>query len=204
MGSISSAILICRVLGYPDPRSTGSQNPGATNVLRVAGKIAAGATLLGDVAKGVLPILIAMELNAPPLVLALCGLCAFLGHLYPVYFDFRGGKGVATALGVVLTLHLPTGLLIITTWLATMAATRTASVAALISWAFAPFFFQLTAPNHLQSSYLPIIATLSLLLILTHRSNMLNLYRGEEHRFEDTPQSNAQDQATTHNKNDAS
>jgi len=185
MGSISSAILICRVLGLEDPRSTGSQNPGTTNVLRVAGKLAAIATLLGDVAKGVIPILIAMELNAPPIVLALCGFCAFLGHLFPVYFDFRGGKGVATAMGVVLALHWPAGLLVIGTWIGTIVMTRTASIAALVSWAAAPIYFNLTVPTALLGSYLPVIATISLLLILSHRQNMLSLYRGNERNFDE-------------------
>lgn len=185
MGSISSAILICRVLGLEDPRSTGSQNPGTTNVLRVAGKLAAIATLLGDVAKGVIPILIAMELNAPPIVLALCGFCAFLGHLFPVYFDFRGGKGVATAMGVALALHWPAGLLVIGTWIGTIVMTRTASIAALVSWAAAPIYFNLTVPTALLGSYLPVIATISLLLILSHRQNMLSLYRGNERNFDE-------------------
>ncbi|MBV1919866.1 MAG: glycerol-3-phosphate 1-O-acyltransferase PlsY [Pseudomonadales bacterium] len=185
MGSISSAILICRVLGLEDPRSTGSQNPGTTNVLRAAGKLAAVATLLGDIAKGIVPILIAMELNAPPIVLALCGFCAFLGHLFPVYFDFRGGKGVATAMGVALALNWPAGLLVIGTWIGTIIMTRTASIAALVSWAAAPIYFTLTVPSALQSSYLPIVATMSLLLILSHRQNMLSLYRGDERSFEE-------------------
>lgn len=185
MGSISSAILICRVLGLEDPRSTGSQNPGTTNVLRAAGKLAAVATLLGDIAKGIIPILIAMELNAPPIVLALCGFCAFLGHLFPVYFDFRGGKGVATAMGVAIALHWPAGLLIIGTWIGTFIMTRTASIAALASWAAAPIYFNLTVPTALQSSYLPVIATISLLLILSHRQNMLSLYRGNERSFDE-------------------
>ena len=186
MGSISSAILICRVLGLEDPRSTGSQNPGTTNVLRAAGKLAAVATLLGDIAKGIVPILIAMELNAPPIVLALCGFCAFLGHLFPVYFDFRGGKGVATAMGVALALHWPAGLLVIGTWIGTITMTRTASIAALVSWAAAPIYFTLTVPTALQSSYLPVIATMSLLLILSHRQNMLSLYRGNERSFDES------------------
>ena len=98
-GSVSSAIITCRVLGLPDPRSQGSGNPGATNVLRIGGKKAAAVTLVGDMLKGLLPVLAASLLNVAPLTLALTGLAAFLGHLYPVFFGFRGGKGVATALG---------------------------------------------------------------------------------------------------------
>jgi len=100
MGSISSAILVCRLFGYPDPRTEGSNNPGATNVLRIGGKPAAALTLLGDVLKGVIPVILARSLDMGPFVAALVGTSAFLGHLYPVFFHFQGGKGVATAFGL--------------------------------------------------------------------------------------------------------
>ena len=95
MGSISSAILVCRLFGYPDPRTEGSNNPGATNVLRIGGKPAAALTLLGDVLKGVIPVVLAHYLGMGPFVAALVGTFAFLGHLFPVFFHFQGGKGVA-------------------------------------------------------------------------------------------------------------
>ena len=196
LGSISSAILICRVFGLPDPRTSGSRNPGTTNVLRVGGKLAAAATLLGDVAKGIAPVLIATELNAPPIVIVFCGLCAFLGHLYPIYFDFRGGKGVATAIGVALALHWPAGLLIVATWAGTLAITRTASQAALVSGVAAPFYFYLTTPSVLQDSYPPVIAIMSLLLIGSHHKNILNLYRGDEYSFEDSDKGNSEESET--------
>ncbi|MCG7963964.1 MAG: glycerol-3-phosphate 1-O-acyltransferase PlsY, partial [Candidatus Thiodiazotropha taylori] len=110
LGSISSAIIVCRLMGLPDPRSQGSNNPGATNVLRIGGKKAAAITLFGDMVKGLIPMLIAHLFDAPPLYLALTGLAAFLGHLYPVFFNFKGGKGVATALGVQFGLHWGVGL----------------------------------------------------------------------------------------------
>ena len=110
MGSISSAILVCRLFGYPDPRTEGSNNPGATNVLRIGGKPAAALTLLGDVLKGVIPVLIARWLELGPLVAALAGTSAFIGHLYPIFFRFEGGKGVATAFGLLFALHWPSGL----------------------------------------------------------------------------------------------
>jgi len=97
LGSISSAILVCRLFGYPDPRTQGSSNPGATNVLRIGGKPAAALTLLGDVLKGTVPVLVAYGLGLSATAAALVGFCAFLGHLFPVFFQFRGGKGVATA-----------------------------------------------------------------------------------------------------------
>ena len=97
IGSISSAIIVCRLMGLPDPREQGSGNPGATNVLRIGGKKAAGITLLGDMLKGVLPVYLANVLQMPVEVMALTGLAAFFGHLYPVFFEFKGGKGVATS-----------------------------------------------------------------------------------------------------------
>ena len=100
LGSVSSAVIVCRVMGLPDPRSQGSNNPGATNVLRIGGRRAAMLTLAGDMLKGFLPVLAAQLLDAPPLLLAAVGLAALLGPLYPVFFGFKGGKGVATALGV--------------------------------------------------------------------------------------------------------
>ena len=102
LGSLASAIIVCRALGLPDPRTGGSGNPGATNVLRLGGKKAAALTLLGDVLKGVVPVLLAKALSADPLTWSAAALGAFLGHLYPLYFGFRGGKGVATSIGQVL------------------------------------------------------------------------------------------------------
>ncbi len=102
LGSLSSAILVARLTGLPDPRSTGSRNPGATNMMRIGGKRAAAITLLGDLFKGLLPVLAAAALGAPETVRLLVAMAAFLGHLYPLYFRFQGGKGVATAMGVLL------------------------------------------------------------------------------------------------------
>ena len=102
LGSVSTAIITCRLMGLPDPRSQGSRNPGATNVLRIGGKKAAAITLFGDMLKGLLPVLIALSLGMSDAVIAACGLAAFLGHLYPLYYGFQGGKGVATLLGVLL------------------------------------------------------------------------------------------------------
>ncbi len=110
LGSLSSAIIICRLLGLPDPRGQGSGNPGATNVLRIGGKKAAAATLIGDMLKGLIPVLIAKLLGASLAIQALVAIAAFLGHLYPLFFGFKGGKGVATALGVLLGIHWPVDL----------------------------------------------------------------------------------------------
>ncbi len=186
LGSVSSAILICRLFGYPDPRETGSRNPGATNVLRVGGKVAAIFTLIGDIAKGIVPVILARELGLNESSAAYCGFCAFLGHLYPVYFDFRGGKGVATAMGAILALHWPTAAVIIGVWLLVAYTTRISSLAAIISFFIAPMLTLMTRAE----LFYPILV-LSLILLLRHHHNIQQLFRGEE-----TPQ------APKHNDSD--
>ncbi|AUM13988.1 glycerol-3-phosphate 1-O-acyltransferase PlsY [Ketobacter alkanivorans] len=183
LGSISAAILVCRIFGFPDPRSTGSHNPGATNVLRVGNKFAAALTLIGDVAKGVAPIIIARELGLPESIAALCGFCAFLGHLYPVYFDFRGGKGVATAFGVLATLHWPSMLVIGGLWLLVFASTRISSLASITSFFLAPLIVLL-----FKAELFHPILVLSLMLLFRHRHNITQLVKGEEQSFRKTSQ----------------
>ena len=117
-GSVSAAILVCRMRGLPDPRTEGSRNPGATNVLRTGDKTAAAMTLVGDALKGVVPVLIAKLVGLDEVTVALVAVAAFVGHLYPVFFNFEGGKGVATALGTLLALNWTAGLLAIIIWLA--------------------------------------------------------------------------------------
>ena len=116
LGSVCSAILVCRLLGLPDPRTEGSHNPGTTNVLRIGGKGPAALTLLGDMLKGVVPVLVARHYQLEPAVVSAVGLAAFLGHLYPVFFGFKGGKGVATAAGVLLALNPWLGAATLLTW----------------------------------------------------------------------------------------
>ena len=125
VGSIASAIVVCRAMGLPDPRGEGSGNPGATNVLRIGGKVPAALTLAGDVLKGVLPVLLAKSLSLSPTIVALSVLAAFLGHLYPLYFRFQGGKGVATAVGAIATLAWPVASVMCTLWLAVAVVTAT-------------------------------------------------------------------------------
>jgi len=131
MGSIASAVVVARLMGLPDPRTQGSGNPGATNVLRLGGKKAAALTLLGDVLKGVIPVLAARLAGLPETGVALVALAAFLGHLYPVFFGFKGGKGVATAFGVLVAGAPLLGLAILVTWLAVAFASRISSLSAL-------------------------------------------------------------------------
>jgi acyl phosphate:glycerol-3-phosphate acyltransferase len=139
-GSISSAVVVSRLMGLDDPREVGSKNPGATNVLRYGGKLAAILTLAGDVLKGVIPVLIARYVTDDPAILATTALTAFLGHLFPVFFGFHGGKGVATALGVWLALNPWIGLLLAATWLATAAITRYSSLSSLAASMLAPLY----------------------------------------------------------------
>jgi len=140
LGSLSSAILVARAMGLPDPRGEGSGNPGATNVLRYGGRLAAGITLFGDVAKGSVPVLVGLFLVLPDPGLAAVGLAALLGHVFPVFFGFKGGKGVATALGVLLAWSWLAFLAAVVTWLVVAAISRMSSLAALAALLLAPVY----------------------------------------------------------------
>jgi glycerol-3-phosphate acyltransferase PlsY len=178
VGSISSAILVCRLMGLPDPRTEGSGNPGATNVLRVGGKKAAAITLIGDMFKGLVQVLAANLLNVAPLTLALTGLAAFLGHLYPVFFGFRGGKGVATMLGVLFGFHGLVGASTAGTWLLIAKGFKISSLAALIATLLAPLYVWLIigpSPELIITT-----ALMTLILFWRHRSNIQRLLKGEE------------------------
>jgi acyl phosphate:glycerol-3-phosphate acyltransferase len=187
-GSISSAIIVCRLMGLPDPRSQGSNNPGATNVLRIGGKKAAAITLFGDMIKGLLPMLVAHFLNAPAEILALTGMGAFLGHLYPLFFGFRGGKGVATAFGVQFGLHWGVGVAVGLVWLFMAKVAKISSLSALVSMALAPLFVWLIWPD---PALVGMQIVMSLLLFWRHRSNIENLLKGAEGKISDSePPSN--------------
>ena len=178
LGSVSSAILICKALGYPDPRTEGSSNPGATNVLRIAGKPAAAMTLAGDVLKGVLPVLAAVLLNQSMTVAALAGFCAFLGHLFPAFFQLRGGKGVATAFGLVFALHWPSGLVTGAVWLLVFGLTRVSSVASMLAFIAMPVAIHMWLP----AAFWPMLL-LTAMLLARHHSNIRNLLTGKELGF---------------------
>ncbi|MFP5349686.1 MAG: glycerol-3-phosphate 1-O-acyltransferase PlsY [Gammaproteobacteria bacterium] len=177
LGSLSSAVLVSRTLGLADPRTTGSRNPGATNVLRIGGKRAAVLTLAGDVLKGVVAVVIARFVTNDPTVLASTALAAFLGHLYPVFFGFRGGKGVATALGVWLALVPVAGALMLATWLLVALVFRYSSLAALIAAFMAPLYIWWLVPF---AAYVVVAVAMTALLIWRHRSNIRNLWIGTE------------------------
>jgi acyl phosphate:glycerol-3-phosphate acyltransferase len=181
IGSISFAIVTSKVFGLPDPRTFGSKNPGATNVLRTGKKAAAALTLLGDAAKGWVAVMLAQHF-APQYGLgdetvAACVLAVFLGHVYPVFFSFYGGKGVATALGILLALNGWLGLSLAATWLAATLIWRISSLSALIAAVCAPLYawFFLPAPLLVGAVFL-----LAVLLIWRHQSNIRNLLSGKE------------------------
>ena len=184
LGSVSFAIVVSKLFRLADPRTFGSGNPGATNVLRTGNKVAAALTLLGDCAKGWVAVALAVAFEARLGLgdegIALVAFAVFAGHLWPVFFRFQGGKGVATALGVLLGLNPLLGLATLATWLIVARATRYSSLAALVSAVFAPFYDALLFGVHPQ---LLAITVMSALLVLRHRSNIGKLLRGEESRI---------------------
>lgn len=180
-GSLSAAIVLCRLLGLPDPRTQGSGNPGATNVLRIGGKKAAAATLLLDMLKGLLPVLLAKAMAVGAPTLAACAFAAFLGHLYPVFFRFQGGKGVATALGVLLGLNWLVCLATIGTWLLMALMFRISSLAALTAMLLTPGYFWLLDR---QMPFLIATSVITLMLFWRHRGNIRKLLAGTESRIE--------------------
>ena len=188
LGSVSSAILVCRALGLPDPRTQGSNNPGATNVLRIGGKKAAAITLVGDSLKGLLPMVVGYLLGMAPAVLAATGLAAVLGHLYPVFFGFRGGKGVATALGVQIGLWWPIGLTVAGIWLFVAKVLRISSLSALVSMALAPLVVWLFWPDE---ALIGMQLVISGLLFWRHRGNIRNLISGTEGKIQAPDQERA-------------
>ena len=184
IGSISFAVVVSRAFGLPDPHTYGSGNPGATNVLRTGRKSAAVLTLLGDGAKGWLAVYLAQMLGArfdiAAETLPAVALAVFLGHLYPVFFGFKGGKGVATALGVLLAVNAWLGLGVLATWLIIVAVFRISSLAAVVAAIGAPLY------DLWQSGPRPMtlaIAVLSLLLLWRHKDNISRRVKGQESRI---------------------
>jgi glycerol-3-phosphate acyltransferase PlsY len=180
LGSLSSAIILCRLLGLPDPRQQGSGNPGATNVLRYGGKKTAALVLLGDVLKGIIPVLLVKAIGGSDTVIAGVAFAAFTGHLYPIYFGFEGGKGVATAFGVLSALIWQVGVALLVMWLMIAAIFRYSSLAALTAAVSAPglvYYFS-EIPIYWQMT-----AVIAVLLILRHHSNIRNLLTGRESRI---------------------
>ena len=181
LGSVSSAVLVSKLLGLPDPRQSGSGNPGATNVLRLGNKLAAALTLLGDVLKGVLPVLIAKYLDAETTGMALAGLGAFLGHLFPVFFGFAGGKGVATSLGIFLALNPLIAGLQVALWALMALVFRYSSLAALATALTTPVLLAWQMDDPVLTGFGIILAAL---LVFRHRANIVRLVQGKESKIQ--------------------
>jgi glycerol-3-phosphate acyltransferase PlsY len=180
VGSISSAIITCKLMGLKDPRCVGSHNPGATNVLRHGGKKAAIITLIGDMIKGWLPVTAVTLIEPAAAAIAVTGLGAFLGHIYPIYFRLKGGKGVATYFGVLVGFNWITGVAALLIWLLTALVTRISSLSALISAMLAPLILWRIS----QSPQLSLtLALMSIALYWRHRSNIQNIIHGTEHKI---------------------
>lgn len=178
IGSISSAVIVCRVFGLDDPRLRGSGNPGTTNVYRLGGWPPALLTLVMDVLKGMLPVWGSYYLGLDPLILALVAMSACLGHIYPLYFDFKGGKAVATALGAMFPIAWEMALLLIATWLLVFLVSRVSSLAAIITVSLAPIYAFIIKPQYTVPAIM-----LALLIIWRHRTNLKRLLQGKEVGF---------------------
>ncbi|NVJ61197.1 MAG: glycerol-3-phosphate 1-O-acyltransferase PlsY [Gammaproteobacteria bacterium] len=176
LGSVSSAVLVSRMFGITDPRAAGSKNPGATNVLRIGGKKAAFLTLLGDSLKGIIPLILCYQLNQSHWTLGFVAMAAFFGHLFPIFFHFKGGKGVATFFGVLFLLEWQLGVYAALTWLVCLWAFKISSLSALITAITVPFFAWFYFPH-----YFMILLIICLFLVLRHHQNIRNLMGGNEH-----------------------
>ncbi|WP_157798210.1 glycerol-3-phosphate 1-O-acyltransferase PlsY [Aeromonas cavernicola] len=177
-GSLSSAVLVSRLTGLPDPRDHGSGNPGATNVLRLGGRIAALVVLLLDILKGTIPVYLAWYLQIKPVYLGFIGVAACLGHMYPIFFHFRGGKGVATALGTMMPIGFTMGGVVMGSWLLVLLVSGYSSLASIITVLLTPLFTYLLKPEYT----LP-VSLLSCLILIRHHENIARLLKGEEPRL---------------------
>ncbi|MEW5681189.1 MAG: glycerol-3-phosphate 1-O-acyltransferase PlsY [Pseudomonadota bacterium] len=179
-GSISSAVLVSKLFRLPDPRLHGSGNPGATNVLRLGGKLPAVLVLLFDILKGTIPVWGSYFLQIEPLYLGLIAICACLGHIFPLFFGFKGGKAVATAFGAMMPIGLDLAGLLIGSWLIIVALSGYSSLAAILTVSLAPVFTWFIKPL-----YTVPVLMLSVLIILRHRENIVRLYQGKESKVWD-------------------
>jgi len=177
-GSISTAIILCKMMNLDDPRTCGSNNPGATNMLRIAGKRAAALTFIGDVLKGVIPVLIAQYFDLNVLWMSAVVMAAFLGHCLPIFFSFHGGKGVATAFGAITTMNWHVGIVLLIVWALMFLIFRISSVAGISSALAVPLSTWILAPE----SFLP-MTIMALLMIWRHQDNIKALIAGNESRL---------------------
>ena len=177
MGSICSAVLICRMCSLPDPREHGSKNPGATNILRIAGKHYALLVVAADILKGTIPVLIAKGLDATPETIGFTALAAVLGHIYPIFFGFKGGKGVATAIGALLGFHFIVGVMVSATWLVVVNVTRYSSLASLAAICLAPLYSLILIGR--LDIFTPLFF-IALFVLFKHKNNITRLMDGVE------------------------
>jgi glycerol-3-phosphate acyltransferase PlsY len=180
LGSVACAVVVCRAMSLPDPRGVGSKNPGATNVLRANGKLPAILTLGGDILKGLLPVLLGRWLGANEAIVAAIGVAAFVGHLFPIFFGFRGGKGVATFIGVLLGFHYLLGVTFVSIWLLMALLFRISSLAALTGAVLMPLVSFYALPS---SPITAAVMIMSALVIMRHHRNIRNLLAGTEDRM---------------------
>jgi len=178
LGAVNGAILLCRYKGWTDPRTQGSKNPGATNILRMHHAQAASLVLIFDLLKGTIPVYLAYFVGIPPFAIGIIGIATCLGHIFPPYFNFEGGKAVATGLGTLLPLGMDMTGLVVITWLLTVAISGYASLAAIITAIAAPVYVHLIKPEFT----LPVLM-LSCLIILRHISNIRRLLTGKEKKI---------------------
>jgi glycerol-3-phosphate acyltransferase PlsY len=176
IGSLNFAIICCKIAGLPDPRQEGSGNPGATNVLRIGGKKLAAIVMLGDAFKGLLPVLIARALNIEGLELSVVAMAAVLGHMYPVFFRFQGGKGVATILGAIFGLSWLVGILVVITWALIAKIFRYSSLASLCSIILLPIYLLLFS----DVSYIAPMMIIMIIIVYRHRKNIQRLINRTE------------------------
>jgi len=177
MGSVSSAIIVCQLMGLDDPRDHGSGNPGATNVMRIGGKKAAGITLLGDALKGLIPVLIAKMLGVESVILASVVFAAFLGHLYPIFFGFKGGKGVATTFGLTVGVTWMLGLVVSGTWFIVYKISKISSLSALVAAVLTPLYVWFIIED---TALVAVFILISVVLLWRHKSNIQRLMAGDE------------------------
>lgn len=180
LGSITTAIMVCHVYQLTNPYQVGSGNPGATNMLRTHGKLPALLTFLGDILKGYVPVMVAMILQQPSIVIAICMVMVLLGHIYPLYFGFKGGKGIATLVGVLLALYWLLGLVYMLTWVVVVVASRYVSAASIVATLLTPVVAFWLLPNPV---YIGTLAGIALLLVWRHWDNIKRLMASKEYKI---------------------
>lgn len=184
VGSISTAIITCKIMGIEDPRNTGSNNPGATNVLRHGGKKAAVITLLGDALKGLLPVLLIVQLQPDSLTVAFVSLFALLGHIFPIYYGFKGGKGVATFYGVILGLNWIIGVTVLAIWLFIAKLLKISSLSALVSIFMTPLMIWYSSHSIELTTAVSLMAVL---IFWRHKKNIKSMLQGSEVKIGNKP-----------------